>query len=450
MQNITRKLNVALGRHLPARRIFLKSDAGTRYFELSPIKQFSLGSLALLGGSWSLVATAALLLNSFQADNAQNQTRVLQDAYEARIAALTAERDQSLFETKAAGDRFSIALAQVSAQQSDMLGVIGEQNVLATELDLMRAKFAVAINARDAAVTQNLQLAAANASLTKNPSSANPADLTNTLQTISLALSETIVERDSAEMASDTFEAQIAGLQLKMKINAERQDRMMARLEEAVTVSFAPLEGMFEAAGLDVGRIVGDVQLTNSGTGGPLTPFVSSKGEGALSLMEQTALTTDDRLQNLLHDIDAVNSLQIAAEGLPFSIPVDGPYRNTSGFGGRADPKGGGWRMHNGLDFAGSVGTDIVAAGDGTVVFAGLQSGFGNMIKVRHSNGYESVYAHLSAINVDVGDHVSRGDHIGDMGNTGRSTGTHLHYEIRLSGNPLNPMTFLEAARNVL
>ena len=222
----------------------------------------------------------------------------------------------------------------------------------------------------------------------------------------------------------------------------------MTRLEEAVTDSFAPLEGMFEAAGLDVGRVVGDVQLSHSGTGGPLNPILSTKG--ALALMEETPLSTNERFQNLLDDIDAVNSLQIAAVSLPFNDPVDGPYRFTSGFGGRNDPISGGRRQHEGLDFAGSKGTDIVAAGDGEVIFAGQQSGYGNLIKIRHSNGYETLYGHLSAINVDVGDHVSRGDHIGDMGNTGRSTGNHLHYEIRLSGNPLNPMTFLEAARNVL
>ncbi len=450
MQSTFRNLNLALGRHVPPLRIFLKSDTGTRYFELSPVKQILMGSTVLLCGGWLLLSTTALLLNSFAANTAQNQSKVLQQAYEARIAALTSERDASVTATQEARDRFALALARISDQQSQILAVTGQQNALATELDLMRAKYAFAINARDAAEFQNQELQARTNSLTGPSAGTNPAELADTLQTISLALSETVRERDAAETSAETFEAQIAGLQLKMRVNAERQDRMLSRLEEAVTGSFAPLEGMFEAAGLDVGRIVGDVQLSHTGTGGPLSPFVSSKGAGALSLMEETALDPNQRFQNLLHDIDAVNSLQIAAVSLPFSNPVAGPYRYTSGFGGRSDPKGAGWRQHNGLDFAGSVGTDIVASGDGTVSFAGRQSGYGNMIKIRHTDGYESMYGHLSSISVNVGDHVSRGDHIGDMGNTGRSTGTHLHYEIHLSGDPLNPMTFLEAARNVL
>ena len=83
------------------------------------------------------------------------------------------------------------------------------------------------------------------------------------------------------------------------------------------------------------------------------------------------------------------------------------------------------------------------------VTFAGRQSGYGNLIKIKHEFGIETRYAHLSRIRVKVGQRVSRGDRIGDMGNTGRSTGTHLHYEVRVGGKAVNPMTYIKAARNV-
>lgn len=105
--------------------------------------------------------------------------------------------------------------------------------------------------------------------------------------------------------------------------------------------------------------------------------------------------------------------------------------------------------MHNGLDFAGAIGTPIVAGGAGTVVFAGRQSGYGNMIDIRHSNGFMTRYGHLSRIHVTEGQRVSRGEHIGDMGNTGRSTGPHLHYEVHTNGTPVDPATFIRAGRNV-
>ena len=90
-----------------------------------------------------------------------------------------------------------------------------------------------------------------------------------------------------------------------------------------------------------------------------------------------------------------------------------------------------------------------MATGDGLVTFAGRQSGYGNLIKIEHALGTETRYGHLSKINVKVGQKVSRGSLIGAMGNTGRSTGPHLHYEVRVNGKAVNPMSFIKAAQNV-
>ena len=108
------------------------------------------------------------------------------------------------------------------------------------------------------------------------------------------------------------------------------------------------------------------------------------------------------------------------------------------------------YRMHNGMDFAAPRGTPIYAGGDGVVSFSGRQSGYGIVVKIRHAFGFETVYAHLSKSRVKVGQRVERGERIADMGSTGRSTGSHLHYEIRIDGKPVNPNKFIKAARNVL
>ncbi|MEL7416708.1 MAG: M23 family metallopeptidase, partial [Pseudomonadota bacterium] len=145
-----------------------------------------------------------------------------------------------------------------------------------------------------------------------------------------------------------------------------------------------------------------------------------------------------------------LNMMTVAARNMPFATPVEASYRQTSGFGPRRDPINRRTRMHNGLDFAARTGTPILAPADGTVVSAERQRGFGNLIKIRHDFGYETLYAHLSRIRVKVGDRVTRGDRIGDMGSTGRSTGSHLHYEVHLDGKPVDPLNYLKAARNVL
>jgi murein DD-endopeptidase MepM/ murein hydrolase activator NlpD len=179
-----------------------------------------------------------------------------------------------------------------------------------------------------------------------------------------------------------------------------------------------------------------------TGQGGPLTPLtISSKGRGP----DPDSL----RANQILERLDLVNLYRIAVEKTPFAEPVRGSFRHTSGFGSRRDPKTGRTRMHEGTDFAASHGTPIYATADGVVTHAGWQGGYGRLIKIRHEFGIETRYAHLSNIRVQSGQRVSRGDRIGDMGNTGRSTGTHLHYEVRIGGRPINPMTYIKAARDV-
>ena len=123
--------------------------------------------------------------------------------------------------------------------------------------------------------------------------------------------------------------------------------------------------------------------------------------------------------------------------------------RISSGFGMRMHPIHNKWVGHKGVDYAAPSGTPIHATADGTVIHAGWESGYGNLVKIRHDFGVETRYAHLSQIRVEVGQRVSRGDRIGDMGNSGRSTGTHLHYEVRISGGAVNPMKFIKAASDV-
>ena len=101
------------------------------------------------------------------------------------------------------------------------------------------------------------------------------------------------------------------------------------------------------------------------------------------------------------------------------------------------------------LDLAGSHGTPVLVTADGVVTNAGWENGYGKMVEVRHDFGLVTRYGHLSGIDVKVGQRVSRGDKIGAMGNTGRSTGTHLHYEVRVNGSATNPMTFIKAGTNV-
>lgn len=124
--------------------------------------------------------------------------------------------------------------------------------------------------------------------------------------------------------------------------------------------------------------------------------------------------------------------------GAPIRLP-----RLSSAFGYRGDPLGGGRRMHSGIDIPGRLGTPIQASADGTVDFAGAAGGYGRMVEISHPGGLATRYAHLSQILVVPGMTVRRGQTIALMGSTGRSTGSHLHFEVRQRGQAANPLAFL-------
>lgn len=115
----------------------------------------------------------------------------------------------------------------------------------------------------------------------------------------------------------------------------------------------------------------------------------------------------------------------------------------SSTFGWRRDPLRGGSRHHDGIDLPGPLGSNVFATGAGVVSFAGWASGYGNLVQIDHPGGLRTRYGHLSRILVSQGASVLHGERIGLMGSTGRSTGSHLHYEVRLAGAPVNPLGFI-------
>jgi murein DD-endopeptidase MepM/ murein hydrolase activator NlpD len=127
------------------------------------------------------------------------------------------------------------------------------------------------------------------------------------------------------------------------------------------------------------------------------------------------------------------------------SVPSVWPTRGwvTSDFGSRVDPYTSERVMHAGIDIAGPHGKEIIAPSDGTVVFAGLEGGYGNVIVIDHGYGIKTRYGHLASVKVKAGERIKRGDLIAAMGNTGRSTGPHLHYEVRVNGIAQNPRKFI-------
>lgn len=152
----------------------------------------------------------------------------------------------------------------------------------------------------------------------------------------------------------------------------------------------------------------------------------------------------DDNLEELAKFyVNMLEDVENRLDGAPFGRPHSG--RITSRYGYRGNPfTGGGRERHSGIDFKGRTGENIKSTAKGTVIFAGYKGGYGNLVAVKHANGYETRYAHLSRIRVKRGQRIDVGTTVGLLGSTGRSTGPHLHYEVLQGGRTINPEKYFQ------
>ncbi|MBP6677653.1 MAG: peptidoglycan DD-metalloendopeptidase family protein [Paracoccus sp.] len=428
---ITHSLNSVLERWLPEQRLFLKSDRSTRFLRLRPVTQLiALGGIALVFG-WSIIASSILVIDAISAGSLRDEARRSQGALEARLTDLSAERDSRAAEAVAAQNRFAVALDQVSRMQSQLLDSEARRRELETGIGVVQASLQEAVQAHHITEAEAGDHARDDAPL------ARTAELQAALDILSSELKQASSARTDAVQQAEDAKRLAEAVTLERDQIVARNDEILSQLEDAVSVSVKPLDDMFRNVGMNPDEILRTVRRGYSGQGGPLNPIgYSSSGDAEISEREAKA-------KEIMITLDQMNSYRIAVSKMPLAMPVKSAFRYTSPFGRR-------WgRAHEGIDMAGPVGTAIFSTGDGVVTFAGWQSGYGNFVKIKHELGTETRYAHMSKIRVKVGQKVSRGSRIGDMGNTGRSTGSHLHYEVRVNGRAVNPMSFIKAAQNV-
>ena len=174
----------------------------------------------------------------------------------------------------------------------------------------------------------------------------------------------------------------------------------------------------------------------------------------AIKNLSQQTQQKEDRLASLAQKLSTQPTTIInmpamgsyAGNGMLTVRPITSSARMSSGFGNRIHPVTGKSKFHKGMDFAAPIGTPIYATGNGVVTFSGWGTGYGRYVEVDHGNGTVTRYAHTSANYVNVGDTVYANQQIAAVGNTGRSTGAHLHYEVRQNGQAVNPQTYLAMA----
>jgi murein DD-endopeptidase MepM/ murein hydrolase activator NlpD len=243
-------------------------------------------------------------------------------------------------------------------------------------------------------------------------------------------IADTLVLQAEADEAADRevrLRPILAGVQSSL-------DDMQTDQSDALDALSAATEGEAERLSTAVAPL--GIAIDESDEEGPRGgPYVPATG---LHFVERAAV--------LNQSLERIAALRRAAEAMPLLAPVEG-RRISSGFGYRIDPFLQRPALHAGIDFAAGAGTEVRATAAGTIVSAGWQGGYGQMVEIRHANGMSTRYGHLSRTLVSAGEQVLAGAPIGTVGATGRATGPHLHYETRRDGTPVDPALFIAAGR---
>lgn len=412
-----------------------------RHFTIRPWVAAIVGSAVMALSLGYLGATSYLVLrdNIISASTAR-QARI-QQAYEDRISALRAQvdritsrqlLDQQLMETRVT------ELIERQSRLTDRHGrlgpvldragrEIGGNLPLTAPLPAERQAITPEITGSIERVEKPVKTAAADGSPFANWTTRTG----DTPAPGAMAHARAEPSGSEADRADKIFVA----INRSLKAIEDDQLAHISQLADAASESADAISNTLEAAGLPVDLDFAQDGATRSNVGGPL-------------ILMDNATIFDTRLKELDEALQALSHVKQEARRLPLANPAPG-HAVTSTFGVRRDPLIGSAAFHSGMDFRAPVGMDAKATAPGTVVKAGWNGGYGRMVEVDHGQGFSTRYAHLSRISVAVGQKVESGDVIGRSGNTGRSTGPHLHYEVRHNGTALNPLRFLKAGKAI-
>lgn len=392
----------------PDRQIYHRSDGHVQYFALTT--QMQVGALAIACGVaiWLTISTVNMMLEA-RADLARsarfNQTIT---AYQAQLEEARAAEAAAIAFLESRSDAFDRTAGEFQVRHDTLRRLldfaddlqVGERN-LSPSLDNGRILMAAA-----------------------------PADI---------APRESLIRTSASNAGSGAAEERVTGLM-------HEQEDALNRAEEAAEARLENLRAVLRLTGLRLEEVVRDTSRNDGGTGGPFIALDDSSliGEG-LDLSDPF----NARVARIASRLVELEELERALAATPVAMPIAGPFRETSGYGSRIDPFTRRPAFHSGQDFAGARGTPIVAGATGRVVYAGWRSGYGRTVEIDHGYGFRTRYAHLHTIDVRRGDSVEAGQRLGGMGSTGRSTATHLHYEVWFRGNHLDPERFLRAGHYV-
>jgi murein DD-endopeptidase MepM/ murein hydrolase activator NlpD len=393
-------------RVFPERQIYHRSGGTVRYVSLSPGKQalLALGAVGLAG--WCVYATADTVI-----DNLQHNNR------DAEVQRVEAKYQRWLNEAREQAQTAQSQLAERTTAFEDVTKDFERRH------EVLRSLLEMAGGSNLTSGARTIERDGARLLMRASIDEAEP------------RVSRALAEAPPALVQNVGFRARMTNLETD-------QSTALAQLEDTVVERTEQVRGVLRLTGVSVARLVGSDEAE---MGGPLVP------QDLVEYLRDSGMdsTFARRVSQVAARVAESRRLHAVADSTPLAVPVASEYRQTSGYGPRVDPFTGRTAYHGGLDMAAFERAPVVATSPGTVGFAGVKSGYGYVVEIDHGHGFKTRYAHLRDIQVSRGERVAIGQRIGSMGSTGRSTGTHLHYEVWFRGRAVDPVNFLRAGRHV-
>lgn len=429
------KIRRVLSRIFKERQIYHRSDGVVHFISMSSKTQIALAMIIGAALLWVAYASVNVVFKEQIIVAKERDSRIMETTYSKRLHDAQRAYDDVSELNQIIKQNFDETMADISARHQLLQNMVERKATIDQGLDALAAG-----------------LAEAGGPSGQRPTNGNrvmidvvPGEPTPRQSRLSAARKQAAEQINRDNAASPQKGAASEAIRSMNKAAADlytEQMLLLASLEEKANAQREHLTNVLASAGIPVDSVVTPAKISNTvlAQGGPFID-VSASGEAA-SLFYQHA-------NRAATAVDELAALHKAIQNMPLSSPLIVGRRYTSGFGIRRDPINGKYSRHNGIDFAAAWASPITATGDGVVKFAGTRAGFGRVVEINHGNGFITRYAHMNRITVKTGQKVKLHDKIGELGNSGRSTGPHVHYEILFKGKPLNPRRFIEAGRYV-
>ena len=427
-------------RVFPERQFYLRSHGQVQFMALSPWTQAGLAFVAILLTGWVGFTSVNVVFQDHIISAKDRKFVRMQAAYEQRIAEIQASYDELAIDMVQAEAQFLATTSDLEAKHKLIADLLKHRLGVRAELDDMRmavADLADPVRENDAGETRLLLRPAPVAGALRESRTGFAAVP---------ALGPSGASADLAQAADGLLHAEkVALMDDRLERLGGAQEQLINRIEEETDREIKELEGIIQLTGFDPQRLAERIDVEPAAHGGPFIGLTDGLG----NFEPEESGTLDRQLFRVATNLDRISALSRSLRMLPISRPVYG-VEMTSNYGARTDPFNGKLAFHSGIDFAGPYGTGVHAPMAGTVSHAGWRGAYGRLVEIDHGNGISTRYAHLSRIDVKVGDRVEFRQPIGRIGSSGRSTGAHLHYEVWVDGKVVNPVKFLKAGQYVL